>query len=142
MERIKITIEVNIAAPVSVVWKAFNDPKAITAWNAASPDWHTPKAVNDLRPGGKFNYRMEAKDGSAGFDLTGTYEEVVPNEFLSFTLDDGRTVEVDFVDRDGKTHVTETFEAEEENPIEMQRGGWQAILDSFKEYVQKKAQLP
>jgi uncharacterized protein YndB with AHSA1/START domain len=139
MEKTKITVEANIAAPVDKVWKAFNDPQAIMAWNSASPDWHTPKAENDLRPGGSFNYRMEAKDGSAGFDLRGTYDEVVPNEFLSFTLEDGRTVEADFMDRGGKTHVTETFEAESENPIEMQRGGWQAILDSFKAYVEKRA---
>lgn len=137
MARTKITVEVNIAAPVDKVWKAWNDPKAVMAWNAASPDWHTPKAEIDLRPGGRFGFRMEAKDGSAGFDLGGTYEEVVPNEFLSYSLDDGRAVEVDFVDRGGKTHVTETFEAEGENPLEMQRQGWQAILDSFKRHVEE-----
>jgi uncharacterized protein YndB with AHSA1/START domain len=136
MTNAKITVETRINAPVEKVWKHFTEPAHIMEWNNASPDWHTPKAENDLRPGGSFSYRMEAKDGSAGFDFAGTYEEVVPNEFISYTIGDGRKVEVTFTDEGGKTHVIETFDPENENPVEMQRGGWQAILDSFKKHVE------
>lgn len=133
----KINIGVNIGAPVAKVWKAYNDPEAITQWNSPSPDWHSPKAENDLKVGGKFNYRMEAKDGSAGFDFTGTYTEVTPNERIAYTMDDGRLVEVDFKQAGEGTEVKVAFDPETENPIEMQRDGWQAILDNFKKYCER-----
>lgn len=139
MSKQKITVETRINAPVEKVWKAFNDPRAIEQWNSAGGGWRTPKATNDLREGGRFDYRMESPDGKEGFNFTGTYSEVVPNEFIAYTIDDGRTAEIDFQvtgPNDAATHVTTTFEAESENPIEMQRGGWQAILDSFKKYVE------
>ena len=131
-----ITIEADISAPIEKVWGAFNNPEHIVKWNHASDDWHSPRAANDLRVGGKFNYRMEARDGSAGFDFTGIYDEVVPNSKLSYTMDDGRKVEVTFDVRDGLTHVATKFEAESENSLELQKSGWQAILDNFKTYVE------
>lgn len=129
-----ITVEVLIHAPIEKVWHDFTDPAAVMAWNAASDDWHTTQANNDLRTGGSFAYRMEAKDGSEGFDFTGTYDSVVPNEHIAYTMDDGRKVEVRFVpDADG-VGVIERFEPEAENSPELQRAGWQAILDNFKKY--------
>ena len=136
LEKQKITIETTVNAPVQKVWDYFNDPKHIVVWGTASDDWHTPRAENDIRVGGKFNYRMEAKDGSAGFDFTGTYNEVVPGRKIAYTMGDDRKVEVVFEEKDAKTHTTETFEAESENTIEKQRSGWQAILDNFKKHVE------
>ncbi len=133
----KITIQTTIQAPVSKVWDYFTEPTHIVQWNNASPDWHTTSAENDLTVAGKFNSRMEAKDGSTGFDFWGTYDEVLPNEKIAYTLGDGRTVEVLFEGKDGQTQITETFEAEGQNPIEMQRNGWQAILDNFKKHVER-----
>ena len=132
----KITIATAIAAPVNQVWTAFNSPRHIVKWNSASDDWHSPSAKNELEPGGSFSYRMEAKDGSMGFDFEGVFQEVRPNEFLSYVLGDGRQVEVSFTEKDGKTHVTETFEAEETHSEDMQREGWQSILDNFKKHVE------
>ncbi|MGB5435471.1 MAG: SRPBCC domain-containing protein, partial [Maribacter sp.] len=102
----------------------------------ANDDWHTTKAENDLRAGGKFCSRMEAKDGSMGFDFGGIYDEVVPKEHISYTLDDGRKVTIDFSETENGIAVSETFEPEGQNPTEMQRQGWQAILDNFKEYAE------
>lgn len=123
--------------PVEKVWQYFTEPDHIKAWNNASPDWHSPRVENDLRVGGRFNTRMEAKDGSEGFDFTGTYTEVVPEERIAYAMDDGRKVEVVFEETEGGTRVTETFDPEDENPIEMQKEGWQSILDNFKRYVEE-----
>lgn len=132
----KITIETLIIAPIEKVWDFWNEPKHITQWNAASEDWHTPRASNDLRPGGKLSSRMEAKDGSFGFDFEGTYTEVVPHSVISYTLEDGRTVTITFSSKGDQTLVVESFDAEGTNSIEMQKAGWQAILDNFKKYVE------
>ena len=123
MEKTKITVEATVRAPVEKVWKLWNEPKHIMQWNNASPDWHTPKAENNLREGGKFVYRMEAKDGSMGFDFGGVYDEVRKNELIAFTMSDGRKVEVKFSGSGNQTKVIETFEAENENSIELQRTG-------------------
>lgn len=132
----KITIESTVHAPVDKVWKLWTLPEHITKWNAASDDWHSPFAENDLRVGGKFASRMEAKDGSFGFDFGGIYDQVVTNELIEYTLGDGRKVEVHFTANGNETKVVETFEAESTNPVEMQQGGWQAILNNFKKYVE------
>ena len=132
-----VTIETTIQAPVEKVWGCWTEPKHIIKWNNASEDWHTPRAENDLREGGRFLSRMEAKDGSMGFDFTGKYNKVRQNVLIDYTLDDGREVRVSFVSRGNVTTVTETFEAEQENPVEMQRTGWQAILNNFKNYTEE-----
>ncbi|MEP6847024.1 MAG: SRPBCC family protein [Panacibacter sp.] len=132
-----ITVESTINAPVQKVWEYWTNPEHITHWNYASEDWHTPRAENDLRVGGKFVSRMEAKDGSFGFEFGGVYDAVTTNEYIAYTLSDGRMVEVTFIAQGGITKVAESFEAETENPIEMQRGGWQAILDNFKKYTEE-----
>jgi uncharacterized protein YndB with AHSA1/START domain len=135
-EKINITIEAAVKAPVAKVWELWNTPAHITKWNAASDDWHSPSSENDLRPGGKFSTRMEAKDGSFGFDFGGIYDEVIVNEKIAYTMGDGRKVTVIFEDQGGETHVTETFEAESEHPADFQRAGWQAILNNFKKYAE------
>ena len=132
----EITIETTINAPVEKVWKFWTLPEHITKWNSASDDWHTPKAENDLRVGGKFAARMEAKDGSFGFDFGGVYDAVKTNELIRYTIGDGRKVAVHFTPNGNETKLSETFEAENTNPVEMQRGGWQAILNNFKKYVE------
>ena len=131
-----ITIESIINAPIDKVWKLWTEPEHIKKWNNASPDWHTPFAENDLKAGGKFSSRMEAKDGSFGFDFGGVYDDVKTNELIAYNLGDGRKVKIIFSVQDNKTKVVETFEAESENPIEIQRGGWQSILDNFKNYTE------
>lgn len=131
-----ITIEATINAPIDMVWKLWSEPEHITKWNSPSEDWHTPRAENDLRTGGKFLSRMEAKDGSFGFDFGGVYDEVRENEFIGYTLGDGRKVTVDFTSDGNTTSIVETFDPESENPREMQRAGWQAILDNFKKYAE------
>ncbi|MBN7813622.1 SRPBCC domain-containing protein [Algoriphagus sp. H41] len=132
----KITVSAEIAAPVNQVWTAYNSPKHIVQWNCASPDWHSPSAKNELEPGGSFSYRMEAKDGSMGFDFEGVFQKVQPNEFLSYVMGDGRAAEVVFEDKGKSTLVTVTFDAEQMNSEELQRDGWQSILDNFKKYVE------
>lgn len=131
-----ITVESTVKAPIEKVWKLWTTPEHITKWSNASDDWHTPFAENDLRVGGKFLSRMEARDGSFGFDFGGVYDEVKRNELIEYTIGDGRKVIITFTSTDDKTKVVETFEAESTNPIEMQRGGWQAILDNFKKYAE------
>jgi uncharacterized protein YndB with AHSA1/START domain len=135
-----ITIQAVINACVEQVWKLYTEPEHIVHWNNASNDWHTPRAENDLQVGGKFLYRMEAKDGSSGFDFEGTYKQVKTNELIVYSLIDGRKVEVIFTtkDDDARTKIAITFEAESTNPIEMQRDGWQAILNNFKNYVETR----
>jgi len=135
-EKTRITVAATINAPLQKVWDLWTNPAHIIKWNNASDDWHTPSAENDLSEGGKFSYRMEAKDGSFGFDFGGIYDAIIDNERIEYTMGDGRKAEVLFANNSGSTTVTETFEAESENPVEMQRGGWQAILDSFKKYVE------
>jgi uncharacterized protein YndB with AHSA1/START domain len=131
-----ITIQTNVKAPVDKVWKFWNEPKHITQWAFASPDWHAPKAENDLRTGGTFSTTMAAKDGSFSFDFGGVYDQVQTNKLIEYTIGDGRKVKVVFNANGSETEVIESFEAENENPIDMQRGGWQAILDNFKKYVE------
>ena len=131
-----ITVENTINAPVEKVWQYWTNPEHITKWNNASDDWHTPRAENDLRVGGSFVSRMEAKDGSVGFDFGGMYDTVRNNEYIEYTLGDGRKVKVIFSGQGNTTKVVESFEAEDTNPIEMQKGGWQAILDNFKKYTE------
>lgn len=133
---VTITVSALVNAPVEKVWDIWFTPEHITQWNAASDDWHTPTATVDLRTGGTFTSRMEAKDGSFGFDFFGTYDVVKPKEHVSITMGDGRKWMVDFTPQGDSTLVTEAFEAESTNPIEMQRGGWQAILDNFKNYTE------
>lgn len=135
-EKTKIEIQTTINAPVDKVWKHWTEPESIMKWNNASDDWHTTRAENDLRKGGRFSSRMEAKDGSFGFDFTGEYDDVKTNELISYTMEDGRKVKITFTPNGNETKVVETFDAENENPVEMQRGGWQAILDNFKKYVE------
>ena len=131
-----ITIEATVKAPVATVWKLWTTPADILQWNSASPDWHTTKAENDLRVGGAFTSRMEAKDGSFGFDFGGIYDTVITNKEIAYTLSDGRKVAVLFTARGAETNIVSIFEAENENPVEMQKYGWQAILDSFKTYAE------
>ena len=131
-----ITVSAVIHAPVAKVWEYWSNPAHITQWNSASEDWHTPRAENDLRPGGKFSARMEAKDGSFGFDFGGVYDEVKQHGLISYTLGDNRKVSVIFTANGDTTTVTESFDAETENPEEMQRAGWQSIMDNFKKYTE------
>lgn len=135
----KLTVQATIKAPVSKVWKLWTEPEHIKQWNNASDDWHTPHAENDLRPGGKFVARMEAKDGSFGFDFGGEYGDVRTDEYIEYTIGDGRKVEISFSGDNNETKVVETFEAENTNPLEMQQGGWQAILNNFKKYAENYA---
>lgn len=134
-ERQIITIETTVNVPVEKTWEYFNDPLHIVHWNAAMYAWHSPQAVNDLKPGGKFSYRMEARDGSMGFDFSGEYLKVVAHKEISFLLDDSRKVDVFFIPHDGQTMIKESFEAEETNDPEMQRAGWQSILSNFSRYA-------
>lgn len=132
----KITVETLVRAPLARVWQAWNTPADIEKWNAAQDDWHTTDSTVDLREGGKFSSRMEAKDGSEGFDFEGVYTKVVPQRTIEYRMGDGREVEVQFAETADGVRVTNTFDAETENPPEMQRAGWQAILDNFGRYVE------
>lgn len=132
-----LIVETSVQAPLEKTWKSFTETEHITQWNHASDDWVSPRAENDLRKGGRFTYRMEAADGSEGFDFTGTYDEVVPHERISYTMDDGRRVEVTFLTEGDYTRVVTKFDPETENPLEFQRAGWQAILDNFKTYTEE-----
>lgn len=134
----KITVETVVKAHLNKVWEAWNNPEDIKQWNSAQDDWHTTQSAVDLREGGKFSARMEAKDGSVGFDFAGTYTRVVPHKVIQYRMGDGREVEVEFVEHADGVLVKETFDAESENPPEFQRAGWQAILDNFGRYVEAK----
>ncbi|MGA3003031.1 MAG: SRPBCC family protein [Acetobacteraceae bacterium] len=131
----KITVEATIAAPIGQVWHAWNTPDDITQWNAASDDWHTTKSAVDLRVGGTFSSRMEAKDGSMGFDFAGTYTRVVEHQLIESSFG-GRALMVEFFPARNGVTVRETFDAESTYPLEQQRQGWQAILDNFKKHVE------
>ena len=135
-DKTAITIEATIHSPLEKVWKYWTGPEHIIQWNNASDDWHTPRAENDLRAGGKFLSRMEAKDGSFGFDFNGIYDKIVTNELISYSIEGGRKVQITFAAAGNETKVIETFEPEDINPIEMQKGGWQAILNNFKKYTE------
>lgn len=135
----KITVETVVKADLNSVWGAWNNPEDIKQWNSASEDWHTPRATVDLREGGKFVARMEAKDGSEGFDFEGTYSRVVPRKLIEYRMTDGRAVKVEFTEQADAVLVRETFDAEKENPPEVQRQGWQAILDKFAQHVEEKS---
>lgn len=134
----RITVEATINAPVAKVWKAWNTPSDIMEWNTADPSWHTPSSENDLRVGGKFKNRMEAKDGSFGFDFEGIYDNVELYKEITYTMSDGRKATTLFTEQSGKTRVETTFDAETENDPEMQQQGWQAILNNFAKYVASK----
>jgi uncharacterized protein YndB with AHSA1/START domain len=131
-----ITVTAQVKAAPEKVWELWTTPQHITKWNNASDDWHSPRSENDLREGGRFTTRMEAKDGSMGFDFGGIYDKVVPYDTIIYTMDDGRRVEVKFMEKDNGTYIEETFEAENTHTEDMQRAGWQAILDNFKKYVE------
>lgn len=132
-----ITIETVVNAPIEKVWEAWTKPEHITQWSFASDDWHTPWAKNDLRAGGSFSSRMEAKDGSMGFEFGGVYDTVTTNEHIAYTMEDGRKVKIDFTADGNSTKVVQIFDAESENSVEMQQAGWQAILDNFKKYAEQ-----
>ncbi len=131
----KITVSTSVSAPIADVWTAYVTPEDIIQWNAASDDWHTTSSTVDLRPGGKFSSRMEAKDGSFGFDFEGTYTNVVDHQLIEYSFGD-REAQIRFEELDGAVLVTVEFDAETENPVEMQREGWQAILNNFKRHVE------
>ncbi len=133
----KITVKAVIAAAPDKVWERYTAPEHITQWNFASDDWHCPRAENDMRVGGKYSARMEAKDGSWGFDFEAVYDEIEDGKSFTYTMEDGRKVTADFNDLGGQTEVVVTFYAESENPVEMQQAGWQAILDNFKKYAER-----
>lgn len=135
----KITVQANVRAPLASVWKAYTSPEDILHWNAASDDWHTTQATVDLRPGGDFCSRMEAKDGSFGFDFAGTYTNIIPNSLIEYSFGD-RRARVAFAEGPSGVSVTVSFDAEETNPIEQQREGWQAILNRFQKHVESKGQ--
>ena len=135
----KITVETVVKAKPDRVWDAWNNPADITQWNNASDDWHTTRSAVDLREGGKFVARMEAKDGSEGFDLEGTFTRVIPQKTIEYRMAGGREVKVEFVQRADGVVVKETFDPENENTPELQRQGWQAILDNFSRHVEAKA---
>lgn len=135
--RTVITIEALIDAPVQKVWEFYTGTDHIVKWNTALPEWHSPKAEHDLRPGGNFNYRMEARDGSMGFDFVGVFDEVSANERIRYTLGDGRRVDIRFTPLGNQTKVVTQFEAEDQNPHDMQQFGWQSILNNFKKYAEE-----
>lgn len=132
-----INIKTVINAAVEKVWELYTETEHIKQWNNASADWHTPRAENDLKPAGKFNYRMEAKDGSFGFDFWGIYDKIKTNELIEYTLGDGRKVIITFTEIKNETQIEIEFEAESTHAVELQRNGWQAILDNFKKYAEE-----
>lgn len=137
MERqTQIKVEATVNAPLEKVWKAWNTPGDIMQWNTPDPSWHCPSSQNDLRVGGKFNNRMEAKDGSFGFDFEGIYDSVDLHKEISYTMGDGRKASTVFTENNGMTTLETTFDAETENDPEFQKQGWQAILNNFVKYVE------
>lgn len=133
-----IEVKTAVNVPVKKVWELWTTPEHIKNWNRANEQWHTPMAENDLRPGGKFVSRMEAKDGSMSFDFGGTYDKIDSRKLIVYSLEDGRKVEINFESEGDSTNIKKTFEAEKTNPVEMQQSGWQAILDNFKKYAEAK----
>ncbi|MCW8955504.1 MAG: SRPBCC family protein [Gammaproteobacteria bacterium] len=133
-----ITVEIIINSDVDAVWDAWVTPEDIVMWNAASDDWHTTAAKIDLKPGGEFLFRMEARDGSFGFNFKGVYQNIIDHKLIEYTIEDGRNVSIEFESTENGTKVTETFDAESENSIEAQKKGWQSILNNFARYVESK----
>ncbi len=133
----EIRVEATVQAPIDKVWNYWTEPDHIKQWNNASEDWHTPFAENDLRVGGTFVSRMEAKDGSTGFDFGGIYDEVILHDVIAYTMADGRKVNITFKGHEKETEVVETFDADASHPAEFQQQGWQAILNNFKSYVEQ-----
>lgn len=135
-DKTEVTVQTTINAPVEKVWKLWSEPQHIMGWCNASDDWHAPYADNDLRAGGNFKTTMAAKDGSMQFDFGGTYSNVKEHELIEYALGDGRKVKIEFSGNGDQTTITETFDTEKTHPVEMQRDGWQAILDNFKKYTE------
>lgn len=134
-----ITLQITVAVSKETAWKYWTNPQHIQQWNFADPSWHCPAATNDLRIGGSFNYRMAARDGSFAFDFEGIYDAVEPEALIAYHLADGRSVRITFEStNDEQVIVTQTFDAKTENPIDMQRAGWQAIMDNYKRLVEEK----
>lgn len=131
-----ITVKATINAPIEKVWEYYINPEHVKQWNNASPDWHTPEAESNFQVGGSFNYRMEAMDGSEGFNFTGVYDEIIEKRSIKYTMGDNRKVDVEMKAMENVTDIEVTFELESENKPEMQRDGWQAILNNFKNYVE------
>ncbi|MDH3244506.1 MAG: SRPBCC family protein [Saprospiraceae bacterium] len=138
-EKLKITVQTTISKPADIVWELWTKPEHIIHWNFASDDWHCPRAENDLQPDGRFMWRMEAKDGSMGFDFSGTYEEILSKRLIRYRMDDDRIATIHFEEDDDSTRIIEIFEAEGMNPIELQKAGWQSILNNFRKYVESLA---
>lgn len=136
MENTAITIEATVNAPITKVWEYWTEPEHIKQWAFAADTWHAPYAENDLSVGGKFSTTMAAKDGSVSFDFWGIYTEIIEHELIAYEMGDGRKVKITFSEQDAETHIVETFDPENENPLEMQRDGWQAILNNFKKHVE------
>ena len=136
MDTTKITIQAVVAADRQKVWDRYTQPEHITKWNFATDTWHCPAASNDMRVGGKYLARMEAKDGSFAFDFEAVYNEIVDGEKFTYTMPDNREIQVTFEQTDDKTRVTVTFDPENENPVDLQRSGWQSILDNFRKYAE------
>lgn len=137
MEATKIQVQANVAADKQKAWDFYTKPEHIVKWNFASDDWQCPRATNDMRVGGKYSARMEAKDGSFGFDFEAVYDEIVPGEKFQYTMPDGRLVNVEFEKNGNSTNVKVLFDAESVNSLELQKGGWQTILDNYKKYAEK-----
>ena len=134
----KITVKALVKSDIDAVWHAWTTPEDINQWNAATNDWHNPRSENDLRVGGRFSYRMEARDGSMGFDFEGTYTKIDEKRQIEYKMDDGRLVSIDFKRENDGVRVIETFDAEDENSAEQQRQGWQSIVDNFARQVEAK----
>ncbi len=132
----KVTVNATINADANKVWNYYTTPEHITQWNFADPSWQCPSATNDMRVGGKYAARMEAKDGSFGFDFEATYDAITPGKGFTYTMPDGRQASVDFNGNGHQTDVVVSFDPEGQNPIEMQQSGWQAILNNFKQYAE------
>jgi len=137
-QRTKIRVETTVSATLDHVWNCWTEPEHIINWYHASDDWHTTKAENNLKAGGKFIFRMEAKDGSFGFDFCGVYDRVQLNKTIEYSIADGRKVVIAFSNNDNETRIVETFEAEDTNSIELQRTGWQSIINNFNKYTETK----
>jgi uncharacterized protein YndB with AHSA1/START domain len=134
-----VTVENTVKAPIEKVWRFWTEPEHIRNWAYAMDTWHTPFAENDMKVGGKFLSRMEAKDGSVGFDFGGIYDAIFPNKYIEYTLGDNRKVKITFSGNEKETRIVQDFEAENTNPVEMQKNGWQAILNNFKNYTETNA---
>jgi uncharacterized protein YndB with AHSA1/START domain len=133
-----IEVSTTVKAPLNKVWEYWTSPQHITKWNFASDDWHCPNAENDLQIGAKFSYRMESTDGEMGFNFSGKYTEISPNNSITYLIDDGRKVSITFTEEGDSTKIVEQFEAENENARDMQQQGWQAILNNFKQYAEQE----